>query len=109
MLEIHFLTDKYSWISLNHFPQNWRGYSNFAFDAYNPESTPLEVVCRINNRRHDREGHRYRDRFNRSLTLSPCLTVMYSMSGATFPLNVNQLKSIVTRSGWSFPGKKAKA
>jgi VanZ family protein len=71
MLEIDFLTDKYSWISLNQFPRDWRGFKYFTFSAYNPEPTALEVVCRINDKRHNREGYRYRDRFNRRLNLPP--------------------------------------
>jgi hypothetical protein len=71
MLAIRFLTDRYSGVSLNHFPRDWRGFKAFAFRAYNPEATPIPVVCRINDRRHNQEGHRYRDRFNRRLTLLP--------------------------------------
>jgi hypothetical protein len=71
MLAIEFLTDKYSGVFLNHFPRDWRGFTSFAFKAYNPDPTPLDVVCRINDRRHNREGHRHRDRFNRRLDLPP--------------------------------------
>jgi hypothetical protein len=71
MLAIEFLTDKYSGVFLNHFPRDWRGFTSFAFRAYNPEPHPLELVCRINDRRHNQEGHRYRDRFSRRLTLPP--------------------------------------
>lgn len=71
MLKIDFQTTLYSGVALNHFPRDWRGYRYFAFDTHNPEPVPLEVVCRINDRRHSREGHRYSDRFNRSLTLAP--------------------------------------
>jgi hypothetical protein len=71
MLEILFLTDKYSGVALAHFPRDWRGFRYFAFRAYNPEATALEIVCRINDRRHNQEGYRYRDRFNRRLSLPP--------------------------------------
>jgi hypothetical protein len=71
MLEILFLTDHYSGVALKHFPRDWRGFSHFAFNTYNPEATPLDIVCRINDRRHNRDGYRYRDRFNRRLSLPP--------------------------------------
>jgi hypothetical protein len=71
MLEILFLTDRYSGVALEHFPRDWDGLRHFAFRAYNPETTPLEIVCRINDRRHNLDGYRYRDRFNRNLSLPP--------------------------------------
>ena len=74
MLKIDLQTTRYSGVALNHFPRDWRGYDSFAFSIYNPEATPLEVVCRINDRRHSREGHRYADRFNRGISLSPGLS-----------------------------------
>lgn len=71
MLKIDFQTTLYSGVALNHFPRDWRGFQSFAFSIYNPEDTALELVCRINDRRHSREGHRYGDRFNRGFSLSP--------------------------------------
>jgi len=50
-------------------PQSdWRGFSAFAFDAFNPMEADLELVVRIDDREN---GPGYRDRVNRRFTLTP--------------------------------------
>jgi hypothetical protein len=71
MLRIDLRTTHYSGVFLNHFPGNWHGYTSFAFSAFNPGQAPLEIICRINDRRHNRDGYHYWDRFNRRLILPP--------------------------------------
>jgi hypothetical protein len=71
MLKIDFKTTKYSGVALEHFSRDWRGYQGFSFKLYNPAKTPLAVVCRINDSRHNREGYHYEDRFNRRLSIPP--------------------------------------
>lgn len=71
MLKIDFKTTQYSGVALEHFSRDWRDYQGFAFTLYNPAKTPLTVVCRINDSRHNREGYHYEDRFNRRLNIPP--------------------------------------
>lgn len=71
MLKIELQTTKYSGVSLRHFRRDWRRYHGFSFKLYNPDDLPLTLVCRINDSRHNRDGYRLRDRFNRRLTIPP--------------------------------------
>ena len=71
MLKIDLRTTRYSGVSLEHFPRDWRGYQRLTFRLYNPDVDPLDLVCRINDRRHNREGYHYRDRFNRRISIPP--------------------------------------
>ncbi|MDJ0781239.1 MAG: hypothetical protein QNJ22_04670 [Desulfosarcinaceae bacterium] len=69
LLRIDFQTTHYSGVALDHFPGDWRGYEALEFRLYNPDTAPLILVCRINDKDHNLAGYRYDDRFNRQLTL----------------------------------------
>ena len=58
-------TGRYSGIGLKYFPENWEGARSFRFSVYNPTNEVLALTCRINDRRHEQDRHRYEDRFNR--------------------------------------------
>ena len=69
-LRVNLNTDQYSGISLQYFPHNWHGFSQFQFCAYNPSSQILSITCRINDIAHSIGGQFYSDRFNRTYTLA---------------------------------------
>lgn len=63
-------TKLYSGVSLEYFPQNWMGYKYFQFRIYNPLKDSIKITCRIHDREHTRGVQEFRDRFNRSFTLT---------------------------------------
>lgn len=69
-LRVELGTDHYSGVALHYFPRDWRGYAFLRIDLFNPESEPLALTCRVNDREHDRRGYRHEDRFNRSFQIA---------------------------------------
>jgi len=59
----------YTGAQLKHLWGDWRSYRQLVFALYSEK--PLTLTLRINDRQHDRSDHRYEDRFNRALRLSP--------------------------------------
>ena len=64
-------TNKYSGVSLFHFPGDWRGFSMLHFSVYNPLAFPLALNCRIHDTKHKLHGSLYHDRFNTIFELTP--------------------------------------
>jgi VanZ family protein len=62
-------TNQYSGIALVHFPENWKGYEQVEFSAYNPATEPLSITCRIHDTQHSMGVQAYSDRFNRGFVL----------------------------------------
>ena len=62
-LKAELLTIKYSGISISYFPIDWQEYSKIKFSVYYPETEPLQLTCRIHDKKHN---NHYNDRFNRS-------------------------------------------
>jgi len=69
ILQIEFTTERYSGVSLQHFPRDWQGYSVLQFEYYNPSEEPIYVTCRIHDRGHVEGDQLYSDRFNRQIQL----------------------------------------
>ena len=67
--EIRLTTDKYSGVSLFHFPEDWHEKKALAFSVYNPGS-PLELHFRVHDRSHTGENQLYQDRFNGTSVLA---------------------------------------
>jgi hypothetical protein len=67
-LRVVLTTSRYSGVSLNYFPGDWRGYNSFEFSICNPDPDTLKIVCRIHDKHHN---HEYSDRFNRTFQLLP--------------------------------------
>jgi hypothetical protein len=59
--------ENYPGLAFSRFDPDWRGCRSLAFDAFNPESVPLQLGLRID----DREAPGHADRVNRSLLLAP--------------------------------------
>ncbi len=70
-LRISLTTDRYSGVSLNNFPSDWRHYSHLVIVLHNPQDHPLPMVLRINDVEHDLGDNAYNDRFNTRLVLPP--------------------------------------
>ncbi|MCF8036231.1 MAG: VanZ family protein [Desulfobacteraceae bacterium] len=71
-LKINLTTDTYSGISMQYMPRNWTGFSSLHLAAYNPEPQPIRITIRIHDAQHEKQPiQQFRDRFNRSFTLSP--------------------------------------
>ena len=70
-LRIDLGTEQYSGIRLKFFPGNWQDYQTLKFNIYNPDKTPLPIVCRIHDLQHTRGEQLYEDRFNRRFILVP--------------------------------------
>ncbi len=67
--EIRLTTDRYSGVSLFHFPQDWRGKNALAFSVFNP-GEPVELLFRVHDRLHTGDKQEYHDRFNGSRILA---------------------------------------
>ncbi|SFM37033.1 succinyl-CoA synthetase subunit beta [Marinobacter zhejiangensis] len=70
-LKIALGTEQYSGVSLHNLPSDWRDYHALMLAFFNPSDSPLELVIRINDARHDRGDNAFRDRFNQRLSLQP--------------------------------------
>lgn len=62
-LMVPLTTDKYSGISLNHFPENWSKAQALTFSVYNPGES-LTLHYRVHDRKHRGKNQDYSDRFN---------------------------------------------
>lgn len=70
-LEITLETGRYSGVSLNNMPNDWRDYGHLRLDLFNPGTTPLALTLRINDQQHERGSNAYGDRFNTRLVATP--------------------------------------
>jgi hypothetical protein len=70
-LRLPLTTDKYSGISLQYFPGDWRGMSGLKVSVYNPEPSGLKLTFRVHDREHAQGLQLYTDRFNRSIVMRP--------------------------------------
>lgn len=70
-LAIHLGTGRYSGVSLNNMPGDWRGYERLSFRLYNPGPGPLALTLRLNDQQHDRGPGLYHDRFNSHFVARP--------------------------------------
>ena len=61
----------YSGVALDYFPKDWRNHRYIAFSVFNPSDVSLELVCRIHDEGHYRNGGNFEDRFNKTLTVRP--------------------------------------
>ncbi len=69
-LKVIMNTSKYSGVALKYFPGNWQGCDQLQLSIYNPDPKPIQLTCRIHDRRHTRGPQRYEDRFNRRFCIS---------------------------------------
>ena len=49
-LRVDLNTDLYSGPALRYFPGNWQGWKRISFNIYNPDTEPIRLVCKINDR-----------------------------------------------------------
>lgn len=69
-LKIHLTTEMYSGASLNTFFNTWQGYKTLTLDVYNPDSQPIDLILRVNDIQHEKNGSHYNDRFNMPMHLT---------------------------------------
>ncbi len=69
-LKVQLTKDKYSGISLNHFPPSWQDHESFHMSIFNSSLEPLKVTVRINDKEHVTGVELYSDRFNRQFVLA---------------------------------------
>ena len=63
-------TTLYSGVSLEYFPGDWTGFSQFQCSIYNPTANPLSITCRIHDVLHIQGVQRYEDRYNHTFQLA---------------------------------------
>lgn len=68
-IQVRLTTATYSGTTLFYFPHNWHGYSILHFSVYNPLEQPLELHCRIHDKRHKESGSAFSDRFHRKFIM----------------------------------------
>ncbi|GGY74904.1 hypothetical protein GCM10011613_20470 [Cellvibrio zantedeschiae] len=61
----------YSGIKFSRLQQDWRGFKQFGFDIYNPDSTSFYMTVRVNDVQHGLTQWAMKDRFNTSFQLKP--------------------------------------
>jgi len=71
ILKIDFTTERYSGVSLQHFPRDWQGYTVLQLEYYNSSEESIYITCRIHDRAHVEGDQSYSDRFNRQIQLHP--------------------------------------
>ena len=71
VLVVDFGTEQYSNLDLQHFPGDWSGFAVLRFEVGNPGTQPVQLACKIQDRRHDRRGHRFSDRYNTRIDIYP--------------------------------------
>lgn len=70
-LKISLSTERYSGVSLDNLPSDWRGYQTLHLAIDSSSDKPIALVLRINDTRHDRGDNAFQDRFNQRLLLRP--------------------------------------
>ncbi|MBI5577215.1 MAG: VanZ family protein [Deltaproteobacteria bacterium] len=70
-LRVDMDTSLYSGVSLVYFPRKWTGYRALVIDVLNPSPDPLDIRCRIHDKRHEEGERQTQDRFNRFYRLPP--------------------------------------
>ena len=100
-LKVIFFPDRYPDITLQHFAQDWRGFSKLGFSLFNPvENGPVSIELKIYDKKHVDNGYKYSDRFNHELLLQPGWNdIVLSLdtilkSPETRVMNKEQLKSV---------------
>jgi hypothetical protein len=68
---IEFTTEKYSGLSTQFMPPDWKNYERVLFSSYLPGQAPLILSYRIHDRQHEQGDYLYHDRFNRRVLLQP--------------------------------------
>lgn len=71
LLKLSLTTDKYSGATLKYFDGNWASARALQISFYNPDTTPLQITCRIHDLLHTNGYEEYEDRYNRSFLLTP--------------------------------------
>ncbi|KJS31570.1 MAG: hypothetical protein VR64_11020 [Desulfatitalea sp. BRH_c12] len=59
----------YSGARIGYFPRDWRGFKVLSVDLYNPDSDPMRLTVRVNDKAHNQRGYDFHDRFNRTYIL----------------------------------------
>lgn len=67
--QIQFNTDRYSGVTLFHFPRDWRGWNKLVFIIYNP-GNPVVLHYRVHDKLHE-HNRNYQNRFNGITELKP--------------------------------------
>ena len=70
LLQISLTTQQYSGTALKYFPTDWRNYQYLKMRFYQPQPTPLKIVCRIHDLQHTYGKQELEDRFNQAFTLN---------------------------------------
>jgi VanZ family protein len=70
-LRVQLMPNKYAGLTLNHFPEDWRGYSTLRFSVFNASHAAIRITCRIHDKEHIHNGEAYSDRFNERFMLAP--------------------------------------
>jgi hypothetical protein len=70
-LKVMLDTTRYSGVSLNTFPRDWRAYRALEIGIFNPDQDLIFMTCRIHDRRHVQGSQHYQDRFNRRYAIQP--------------------------------------
>jgi len=68
-VRVQLSTNKYSGISLFHFPRDWRGYRTLHWSVYNPQEAGLVLNSRINDIHHRKHDMEFSDRYNQQFIL----------------------------------------
>lgn len=71
VLKLPLTTDKYSGASLMYFNGDWTSYSTLKMSIYNPDTSLLQIVCRIHDLQHSDGNEEYEDRYNQRFELQP--------------------------------------
>lgn len=70
-LKLSLTTAKYSGAALKYFEGDWTPSRSLSIRFYNPDTSPLQITCRIHDLNHVDGNQEYEDRFNRRLELAP--------------------------------------
>jgi len=70
-LRVQYTRKKYSRLTMTYSLGDWSDYGALEFSFFNPDSTALEMICRIHDDEHRDHDNAYSDRFHRKLVLGP--------------------------------------
>ena len=71
LLKLSLTTDKFSGATLKYFDGNWTSARTLKMSFYNPDTKPLQIICRIHDLKHTDSYEEYEDRYNRGFLLIP--------------------------------------
>jgi len=69
LLKLSLTTDQYSGAALDYFNGDWTSFHRLNVSLYNPDASPIQIICQIHDLQHADGHEEYEDQFNHGFLL----------------------------------------